>query len=241
MADHDPCGPPRRTLQSHHVPDQPPQLQYQPRTVFKTRQRRNRILGSFVIVLIAVIIIRLGPKIWIHTQVLYLQRQCTNFNFPARSTFDLASASPGLRVPPFDQMMQLKGLKPEPLLFLHSRQSKNGTTRLIAVSSSWPNAVPWLRCIVVEPSTFWRTLASQETITPIPVIATAAQANAGEIDRYDNSHFTIDVTVTDQTLGRSTTHKITYDGWLRDDDTVLLEARPPVPIPPPTSSPALSR
>ena len=118
---------------------------------------------------------------------------------------------------------QFDGLAPTPV-FLHSRTS-GGKNRLVVVQfgeqALGGKGHRVLCCRVVKPATLFRgpvLLWEESTIIVSSFEWTAAvSVLAGKIDDSDSSHFSIEITVDDQS-------KI-IDGWLQNDDKAKMEMR----------------
>ncbi len=234
-----PCGPPRRTLQSHHVPDQPPQLQYQSASAVSRRKKTNRILASIVIILVSVVLVRIGPLAFRHIRLLSMQSHCMGFRLPVDQTW------PIYNLRSWDDLVSAIGVNSYGhLLFLHERSTPEGRSRLVAVEGNFMVtldglarlASPELAAHVIRPGDL---LSEPRYIPPmagpyprVEMLGTISSIKS-ETDSQNASHFTISF---ETTLDL----RIVVDGWLQNNETVLLEIRPAVPIPPPTSSPASS-
>jgi hypothetical protein len=106
--------------------------------------------------------------------------------------------------------------------FLHERTAPNGTRRLVAVDLPPMHAMRaplTIRLFTVgsllRPPTELRT--SSRGSLPTYRAAVLGRVYAGQPDPNDPSHFTIEYEVDD--------HPRILDGWLRDDDTVVIESR----------------
>jgi hypothetical protein len=124
-------------------------------------------------------------------------------------------------------------------LFLHERHTPSaGSRRLVAVDivGQFASAGLSVEARVFEPPMSLAPARMKSTSTilldlgenPIPF-----QVFSGQPDPNDQSHFTIDVHVAGCV--------IVFDGWLKDDDRVVIEARTQSVTPPPPSSRGSSR
>lgn len=104
------------------------------------------------------------------------------------------------------------------VLYAHARRSPRGHVRLIMIEFC-PARGGWFRANLIEPGT--RTSAAQELLkTSTLLVRRTSQDDlleilAGQSDPLDGSHFTIPC--------RFKGHAYLIDGFLRDDDRVLLQ------------------
>ena len=122
---------------------------------------------------------------------------------------------------------------PGATLFAHARQNSLGQPRIVVVIGGWPTSVLHggqstdtveVEVIIVRPGT-WASMPSELTPLnyphwiqlPLPAPIRHVQWFAGQPDPMDESHFTIAYCVDG---GRGL-----VDGWLGDDDQVVLESR----------------
>jgi hypothetical protein len=126
-------------------------------------------------------------------------------------------------------------------VFVHQRTNPAGHRRLIGVNllpQVSPNGDRWIldyESVVIELGAWlseprlcsgWRIELLTDHPAPITVLPAI-------IDESDASHFSFEC--------REAEHSTIYDGWLRDDDTVVIEPRVPAPTPPAPPSSASSR
>ena len=221
--------------------DQAPQLQYQPATATTRRKTTRRLLAAVVAILLLVLGVRLGPFAVQQAKVLYWQHQCMNFHtsgdIVAQTELLMDPSNPQRQQGPTDELMRVSKLGAmEGVVFLHERKTPTGRSKLVIVEAATKGNLPFFSLIphAFEPATLVKPLteSSPFSFNILPLDADDIRIHEGVIDPVDASHFTIEVRTTHWTL--------TYDGWVRDDN-LILEARPKVAIPPPTSLPALSR
>ena len=230
------------------------QIDYAPRPPPPAHRARwfRRVATLALAVVAAGACVRWGPAAWRRIQVLHLQRQCMTRHEPydlvvlevdAERARALAAGQPAYRsvtqagswqpyayyLPPewesFYAAHSPSGLLSFGTVFLHERRTPSGRRRLVTVDFSsrefvhgynWP--VQWR---VFEPGSLLRPprlLASRQTdLHPAVGPNRLLRAYAGQVDWSDPAHFTVEVE-----HARGTT---LFDGWLRDDDTVLIEPR----------------
>jgi hypothetical protein len=212
----------------------PPKIDYAPAPPWHRRKTATRILIGVAVVLALGLVWRAKPIIVRQVRLLYLQGKCLEYNAPKDEVLITAASArlPG-KVPPewsqFYTLLSPPGLQSGGTLFLHKRVSPKGNRRLIAVdfdngytanlrSASYSCAVR-----VIKPG--FGVTAPSENVQPSPFGTMHGFPDgkiiAGTPDPNDLSHFTIESILT---LDGVTRRRIT-DGWLRDDDTVLLESR----------------
>jgi hypothetical protein len=132
-------------------------------------------------------------------------------------------------------------------LYCQKRQAAGGSDRIVVITNAGLQVVPGtkpstIRCtavgavFVIAPGGIWSkphdVLSTNSGIRPLVSFDKSVVLMAGVSDATDRSHFTLDIQADGQL--------ITVDGWLAIDDSVLLQPRPAVPIPPPTSLPVMS-
>lgn len=190
-----------------------------------------------------------GPPAWQRVRLLYWQRQAMNYALPANKPVYADGATEVSRLlnqsgylprdstviwlaKPWEHFYQLlapPGTFPAATLFLHQRRNGSGQARLIAVevvgqnnTVGPPGAFLVSICVVGAGSAFARPseitrdlqLLIQRSTRPGDVCW-----YAGQPDAADASHFTIKGTLN----GKA----ILVDGWLGNDDRVVLELRNP--------------
>ena len=220
----------------------PHSLHYAPAAPHRKRRWGRR--AACVVLLIAGVVVsfRLAPSIRQHAIVIQAQRRCAGFVAPAPGVayqripvyeggqrrpdkFELGTVQ---LVPEWATLyaaVSPPGGVPSALVFLHERRSDNGTSRIVAVTFSPALAnlseqLPF-SINVIEPGTpVSRPKLLFSSSVSIPSLPPESQILilAGQVDTSDSSHFTIDYVLGDG-------NRRTLDGWLRADDTVLLEAR----------------
>lgn len=229
----------------------PQQLDYAPQLPWHRRKSGRRALMWITLVAIGLSAMRWGPHIWENAQLYYLQGRCLTYRAPTDKVVyegDAAKATLLMRSDPqyivqspsappgtiyFDRVwrdfyaaLSPPGGLPGATLFLHERRKSDGTTRLVAVEVK-------IVCQLTYPVSFnyyaianvfsagnllsRPKLIQQNKLSPFDYGVSSDRIFAGQPDEHDSSHFTIEHEINGQ-------RKI-IDGWLRDDDTVVLEKR----------------
>jgi hypothetical protein len=212
----------------------------------------------------------LGPPVGRHVTLLRLQRRCMAYSQLAGHVAYDAHAEQAEALPNADARYQLMldpkryavsmpdvgyvvpewqdlyaaisppGMKPAATLFLHERRNRRGEARLVAVHSV-PAFVGYHRAshlsirtvrpgtLLARPVLLWETTSLTSVGDPV---GDAERIITGRADPSDDSHFTFEI----ESMGE----RDTIDGWLRDDDSVVLEFRQRASsvTPPPPASPA---
>lgn len=227
-------------------PAAPPRMDYAPRPPLR-RRRWVRRLGVCVVLLAA------GgstlwwlPPVWRNVQVLRMQARCASFTAPPdRVVYDRDRAR-GAQLRAFDPryatiaggtaayvaaewadfyaVVSPPGARPAATVFLHERRNSRGERRLIAVTAhpgifANPRGV-FLDWYVLRPGTSLtrpKLLHNAESHLALERRDGDLRLFAGQPDPKDVAHFTFDFEQFD--------YRGTVDGWLRDDDTLVIERR----------------
>jgi hypothetical protein len=209
-------------------PNTPQKLDYAPRPSERHHFIRQMVVG-FMALCLGTLVLKLGPVLWHRAQLLYWQSRCMSYQAsPGPIVFSSPSAIHDWQV--FYAMISPPGLNSYGTLFLHDRTSKSGNRRLVAVdglkiwsgSSPYPSLILNFSIHVIKPGSLWSNPKAGPSYT-VPLAIAADAIYAGQIDSNDSTHFMIRVLTTQ-------TERI-IDGWLLDDDRVVLEARRPEPLP----------
>jgi hypothetical protein len=224
--------------------------------VGRRRLRRWAVLGATLLVAAAAPL--WWPPAWRQAQLLHWQRQCARYSAPAGQVAyseDPAKVARLGNAPDYIQpvrdsvgtvpeawsrfysIVSPPGLRSLGTVFLHRRQSPNGTERLIALdvvstdikvgagpygrgSFTWPHihARSFRMAGPLGDPVEKRCWPSARSAIEFPF--TDVTLYAGQPDPGDPSHFTIGYT-------GSTGESGIIDGWLRDDGLVALEMREP--------------
>jgi hypothetical protein len=221
------------------------QLQYAaPPSAWRVYLRRAA-LPLLLVSLVAVGIL-FGPAAVRHVELISWQRRAMQYTLPSdhvvyesdparaaallRSSSDfLPLNSSGVPVVEFSRIWrefysraEPPGRKPGALLFLHERHTPEGQHRLVAIDTqSSPGALApgSVGIAVFRPGSLMRrpALLSEEAWRTPFNGARSLRIYAGQADEADPSHLVIRYEL-DGASG-------TIDGWLRDDDRVILELR----------------
>lgn len=199
--------------------------------VARRRTLRRAVAAASVLAIVLASVKWLAPA-WHHAQLLYWQGKCLTYT-PASAGPVVQSSVGGRCATPwreFYDRFSPPGRKPLSTVFLHELRTPSGARRLVAVeaetftsSGSIPDAEVSLDYHVIAPGALWRR---PKLVTSAPARPTfyyeGGEGNhfdvhPGRPDPADPTHFTFDVRWRERT--------VTLDGWLRDDDTILLEPR----------------
>jgi hypothetical protein len=237
--------------------ESPPELHYQPREATSLARRHRFLLKVTCIGIAVAILFNLGIKLYKQFETLNIQNRllATRLSGPIESwtitegkpsQTQFGTAKTAMLFSKFLDSTNLQSTSPDFVLF-QKRNIPAGKERIVFVTSAgiqiFPNATPvnvqstsLVNVIVLAPCGVWSkpgVLSSNMGVGPLASFRKKIVIMAGAVDTNDTSHFTFDIQA-DEEL-------ITIDGWLKANDSVVLQPRPAVPIPPPTSLPALSR
>jgi hypothetical protein len=189
------------------------------------------------LVLASLIAWRLAPRAWRQARLLYWQNKCMNYTAPA----DRVVFSSTQRLSPpddpwtrFYSLLSPPGSQSAGTIFVGALTSPNGNRRLVAVECfPDPSTADWLYLspIAVVPGSALnppRQMIHWELLLNTPHVIGPGLCYAGQLDPQDKSHFTIRFVRDDG--------EMILDGWLKNNDRVLLQKRF---IPPPASSQAV--
>ena len=210
----------------------PAQLEYaQPPVWHRRPALRRALVATSILALVAVSLKWIGPTID-HARLLHYQSQCLRYAAPPDRVV-MAGESPYQTAPcwrSFYALFSPPGRKDLTTVFLHELQKKDGTRRLVTLeaSANWgntaqPDSEIDLEYHVIAPATPWTRARLINNAEARPYfyhesgLGKSFNIHAGQADPTDPTHFTIELTWKKQS--------VTVDGWLRDDDTILLEPR----------------
>ena len=204
-------------------------LGYAPRLPFHRRTALRRCAIAFLIAAVAVQAYRWATPFWRRVVGLYWQRQCSTTTADANVVaFDLGrsdlTASPAtLAFAGFADAVTA-GAPSYPVVFMRDCRTPDGRPRLVVVvatgfdqgSEHWVELTPRVfrhGGITAPPAEVWSWAGEPYKCAP------DTRIYAGQPDAADASHFTM----------RAVDHgrAFTLDGWLRDDETVVVEQRRP--------------
>jgi hypothetical protein len=196
--------------------------------------RRNVRRRAAAVAMLLVVLIASNkwlPPAWRHARLLYWQDKCLAYVPPDRPV--VKSSVGGNCAAPWHEFYELfspPGRKALSTVFLHELCRKDGARRLVAVEAETamglgnvPDSEVALDYHVIAPGTLWRRpeLVTSANLRPSFHYEGGEgqhfDIQPGRPDPADPTHFTFDVRWRQRT--------ITLDGWLRDDDTILLEPR----------------
>lgn len=223
--------PTRIVANLHRMSDGSPKpLEYASILPWHRRRGAQRWLIALSLFLALFLCWRAAPVVWRQVLLVYWQQQCMTYSAPAGSTADFVP-QPWNR---FYAVLSPPGAQSSGTAFLHSRTAPNGNTRLIAVDHLVIAVSKHNEIFFVARGFHPGTLFKSPAEIPIgfeQCRMPATKVLAGLVDAADPSHFTIDVEFIDAWDRKTVT---VIDGWLRNDDSILLEPRTT-----PASQPAL--
>ena len=224
------------------------QLEYAPPLPWQRRPWARRALLVGMVAAVVAVVAALTPSLWHRFQLVRLQRACLAHRDPpdavAYESLDLfnstdhpdvgsRSMSETSAVPTawteFYGRLQGTGPRTAGMLFLHERRSPSGARRLVAVDVSTMNMGFFtFHARLFSVGSFLRPAAELPSAIDTSDIDGGGSPHftpghrsvrlyAGQPDQNDPTHFTIDLELDGQ--------RRTLDGWLRDDDTVVIESR----------------
>lgn len=204
------------------------ELHYAPKPPLLRRTRVRAAITSAVVVAIASAALTWGKPAWQKVQMVYWQGQCMRHLAPpdrvvARSDIPAYVPQQWAR---FYQLLTSNGFQSAGTIFLHERTSPGGNRRLVVIDATAPNlctggARGIVRRVVV-PASFLskpREIIDLVALNDGPCFPWNTTFYAAQPDPDDPSHLVIEYEVAGQ--------KQVMDGWLTDDDEVLLEHRAP--------------
>jgi hypothetical protein len=207
--------------------DRPKLLEYSPSPPWHKRRAISRALILIALLLAAVVVWRGKPFIARQVQLCYWQNKCLTYNAPPDREANFVPEAWNN----YYTLLSPPGAQSNGTAFLHERISPKGNRRLVAVDSGAMSRGRdalgiFFVARVFTPGTFLRPPVE----IPIGFEQCRMEARpglkilAGQVDANNPSHFTIEIHSPD---ARGTIAKIIIDGWLRDDDSALLEPRAP--------------
>jgi hypothetical protein len=192
---------------------------------------RRRVVSAAILLVVVLASVKWVGPAWRHARLVYWQGKCLAYE--AGDKLVVAGGIGGDCAGPWREFYNLfspPGRKALGTVFLHELRKPDGTRRLVAVEAEAfmglgnnPDSEVTLDYHVIVPATPWRRaqLVTNANLRPSFHYEGGEgqyfDIHPGRVDRGDPSHFTFDVTWRART--------VTLDGWLRDDDTVLLEPR----------------
>jgi hypothetical protein len=206
----------------------PSPLEYAPRP-----SAHQRVFGRLTLITVLSALVVLAwwwaPSVWPRLELVYWQYRCMAYAAPPNQViFD--SQVPCDVVPKewseFYRILSPPGFKSNGTVFLHGLNRPDGVRRLVAVDVFWQQWSMLLGSAGIEARVFIPGGVSRlptETKGGFyqdvfdPDYASRFQIRAGHLDPADQTHFTFTVTT------KTSVHL--YEGWLKNDDTVVLGER----------------
>jgi hypothetical protein len=180
-------------------------------------------IASSLLVALALSIVLWGQPLWGKVQLLYWQARCMKYRMP-EGTIASSSNRPTAVAAEWTNFYRHAGgsaVPSEGTVFLHERTSANGKRRLVAIN-------------VYDFGCFGQRGMVTRVFVPASLFARGREVASsaggrlvdfddvlysGTPDPYDASHFVINYVAGEKTR--------VIDGWLTNDDRVLLEERQP--------------
>jgi hypothetical protein len=217
--------------------DSPPQLDYAPQPAWHRRKSAHRIILAAVLLLGLLASLKWAAPAWNHARLLYYQRRCLSHLDPSNKILYDSKAPPASANlsdwQNFYALFSPPGGRSGVMLFVHELRHKDGTPRLVAIeASNHPQTIPaefnaatqTFEYTTIQPAGLfkyaklsfndsWKSTLKLQDGAPL-------QINAGQPDPADPSHFTLQYHYANR--------RGIIDGWLNEDDTILLEPRGPL-------------
>ena len=207
------------------------QLDYAHEPAMRRQRLRRRAFVVAILLALGVVSWKWCGAAWAHGQLLYWQGKCLAYVPAERPAVE--GGVGGRSAACWDRFYELfspPGRNAFSTVFLHELRKRDGTRRLVAVEASAftglgnaPDSEVSLEYHVIAPGSAWRrpVLVKNAEVRPYFYYEGGEGQHfdvlPGRGDPADGSHFTFDVRWRERT--------VTLDGWLRDDDTVLIEPR----------------
>ena len=216
----------------------PPQMTYAPPPPWHRRRLQTRWLVVAVLLSTVATFPAWVRPAWSRLAALYWQRRCLGFETAHPSVVlrygQQSRPEQTQEVPPWPgeaarqwaSLCELFGpIVSTPVAFLHERRTPSGASRLVAVGV-FPDDCNRLSFVtwVVRPGDLRHRPVEVTNSCGGGVIVRSGsgRVESGYADPIDSSHLVIRVTTTDNPNGEQV---VVIDGWLRDDDTVVLDVR----------------
>lgn len=209
--------------------ESPAQLDYAPQPKWHRRKRARRAVLLLLLLLGAAASVKWIVPAWGHVRMLYWQEKCLSFEggdevlLPEKLQNGVAAWEK------FYTLFSPPGRKAGCTVFLHEVRRKDGVRRLVAIEASESNYSLLKRSdynamfdvTIIRPGSLWHRpefianpafqfLIFNDSRSPLAI-------RYGTVDPKDASHFAI-------TLPQPTGARI-VDGWLGNDDKIVLELR----------------
>jgi hypothetical protein len=225
----------------------PPTLEYAPPPPWHRRRGARRAMILATLVLAGLIAYRFAPMAWRQARLLYWQSKCMNYRAPADKVVFSAWPFNGWKSADWESYYATyspPGQRSDATLFVGERTAPNGNRRLVAVNAvksgegrTTNDGYVLTGFLSGHARLFELGSAGTRPVEKHQIQFPESHAGfvfregivvyAGQPDPADTSHFTIraEVDGTGQLI----------DGWLTNDDRVLLERR--TTSPPPSTQP----
>ena len=200
----------------------PSPLNYAPGLPLHRRRVLLIWMASLVVLAAAVSARWWEPPAWRHFQILYWQHRCMVYNGPANQL--IFNSARSIHIIPrewsnFYSAFSPPGFVSQGTVFLHEMKKPNGQKRLVSVDCTlWQFGLIHGLSRVFVPGTAFRLPRELTTHDDFRFENTAdLKVCAGIIDPADSSHFSF--------REQSGNCEIIYDGWLQNDETIVIGQR----------------
>jgi hypothetical protein len=211
--------------------ESPPTLDYAPAPPFVKRKIFAQICWGIAVCVVCWIGLRLLPAVIQRARLMYWQDRCLSYTPPKDLVITSGKPFAPREWSVFSALLPAPALTTHSTLFMHERRTPSGRRRLVIVELFGTA----LRPRVMSIATFRATAAELhwDRTWLKPLWVQNSLFLVGQPDPDDPSHFTFSFR---EGSADSTAAWTVVDGWLQDDDTVLLEPRAcTTPAPPPAS------
>jgi hypothetical protein len=219
-------------------------LDYAPASKIPVRRIRRVILWAGAVIAVATIVFLWVPALYRYAEISYWARQCLNYSPPPNYlAYDCDFSKPSIpghcnlnfAHKRFKELVDSSWV-PFPTIFLHQVSRPDGQTRLVECSMGY--TVAGLASLNFTGFSFdtgvWKPSASlmpwksvSATQHTFDAVMAHLKIYVGTIDPTNASHFTIPLDIDGD--------RYIIDGWLKNDDSVLLSPITPVITPNPSA------
>jgi hypothetical protein len=211
------------------------------------RSRHRRVARRFTALLIIAAVASTGvwwfPRLRANLVAFHWQEQCMRHSYAANTVAyqqDFGSSKPAIAITPLEwgRFASLFNSVPATgTIFVHEMRNSRGRRRLVALGATYPISAPMQLEGLDGVALVWRVIEPGSPLQPprlantnIHNIVRAKRSGTislygGSLDPASPSHFTF---VFECAEGPQT-----FDAWLRDDDSLVIEAQPARTITPP--------
>ena len=212
----------------------PPSLNYAPPPPMYQRKGFRNFIAMVLMLCIGASSYWWAPIAVKHVELLYWEHRCLTYT-PAAGQIIFDKDSHTGQIPAawttFYSILSPPGGRSDGTIFLHEMRKQNGERRLVAVDvlslnlsadASHSNSVVGVFAHVFHLGTLsHQPLEHCYSLNLVRTIPPCSQIFSGQPDPIHADHFTF---YTNDPVGQTQ-----YDGWLRDDDFVVIEPRNPPP------------